>query len=271
MEDDDGRMFAPDASRLRSAGRTSTGEGGECTENISDFYRFANDRKFATFVGQSNKKHPFCNNTFTLLLKQLRNNAVSKLMGALHADPVVALQGGASDSPLPKRPRTELLDGLPESLPVTVPAVDDVDVFQMHVMATASLKAPVWMELTEENVVAFRSAAAADYSEHLDKRRVVGNAVEEGEGNADCEGVVGVVMKYPRPMKGFSLYKTWYCDGSTWRRMQKKVADASDEEEKERRVSQAVASLRKRVCAVHVHIESAGIEHLHDAGDGGGH
>ena len=53
--------------------------------------------------------------------------------------------------------------------------------------------------------------------------------------------------------------------------MQKKVADASDEEEKERRGSQAVASLRKRVSAVHVHIERAGIEHLHDAGDGGGH
>ena len=122
------------------------------------------------FVGSKFHGFPFLHNKFVKIFKERRNALVTELMRGKHIADPCASDAAAVDGLLPKRPRTELCDGLPEVGTVVVPAVGDADEIQMRVLTTADLRAPVYFELTAENIEMFRKGVAADYSALVGER-----------------------------------------------------------------------------------------------------
>ena len=118
------------------------------------FYRFMNDTSFARFLALSwSKGTPFCGRPFLRRLKQLRNDEVTKQMRAKH--------NLADDEPL-TRSRQELGDGIPEVIPLTIPAQAELPAHELRVMSDASLYAPVMFELTAANVDYFAQAVVQE-------------------------------------------------------------------------------------------------------------
>ena len=209
-----GRVWAPDLHRLR-AGVDSEGV-------IRVYYRFAQDRQLARFLGMATKGHPFGNSSFVKLLKQEQNEKITECMKRLHiADPTEA----AGSGPLPKRSRSEMYEEVPEVTEIKIPAVEDVDEICMRVLSSASLKAPVYFELTTESVEFFKLAGAADYSEFVSREpasRSRGCRVNDDEGQI----VVNKILKLGR-----LVYYAKYYNGNKWCKMQLSAPRMSDPEQ----------------------------------------
>ena len=212
FEDGD-QTWAPDAKRLREAVATPGGPP-------SWFYRYVNDNKFARFIGSDSKYDSLFGSSFVKLLKIKRNDEVTRLMlGADIADPL------AGQATLPKRPRVELYDGVPEVCKVNIPPAEDVDGFELLVLTSPSKTAPVWVELSTDAVANFRMAISADYNEHITTDAPHASRAK-GEELASENGLA--IFRYVKNEK--TLYVGSYYDGTKWKRVQSSISGAPRED-----------------------------------------
>ena len=110
------------------------------------------NRAFARYLGlEISNRCPWDTNTLLETLLDLRNNAVTKAM----QDICVASDDPMADptaDPIVSRPRHDLVDNLPKSMEISVPACDTAGSHTIWVLSAPQRNNKLSFEVTEENL-----------------------------------------------------------------------------------------------------------------------